>query len=257
MKHLDETAPDPWVTFTIFDAPALEILKWISAVYHLRDENVFAAGGLRARTMSRTHFRELSQADAVKPMKTGRDTSDFGDLVKSAFGRYAPLVRLYDLSACPGVCLCEGIIDPIEPEARTLPLGLICAVAQTTLYWLRGTDFRESNRADLEILGGAHSGRVVSVYREDGGRWKFFQKGKPAPFETVEMYEERLIRKRLSLETILRYADAIAPGLKQDWQAHEDFRCYEVGHSKGAPVSQFEVEAQILKSRKGLGFQWF
>ena len=240
-----------------FEAPAQQMVRLIGAVYHLRDENVRTAGGVRSFTAQETCVRDLSVSEAQQPLPSPRDTPLLRGLIEDMLAWSSIPVRVYDLASCPGVSICEGLIDPVEPEARHLPLGLICAVAETTFYWLRASNLPNANRADLEILGGPHSGRVVQAYREDGGRWRFFQKGKPAPFEQTETYEKRLIRDRLSADLLRSYARSILPGFDPDWKEHGGFRCYEIGGRRGQPTRAFAEEAALLKSRKGLGFKWF
>ncbi|MEP6066611.1 MAG: hypothetical protein ABJ246_12285 [Paracoccaceae bacterium] len=144
----------------------------------------------------------------------------------------------------------------MEPEARHLPIGLICGVTGKTFVWLMAQNNGVSYRSELNIAGGPVSGRVVRVFEEYNGRLKFYERGKPAPFELKQQYKNRSIRNRLSEETIFHYANILLPGLNKNWKTHGEFRCFEIGGARGEFVSNFSNEAEILRSRKGLGFKW-
>lgn len=49
--------------------------------------------------------------------------------------------------------------------------------------------------------------RVVQAL-QDSPRWVFFQKGEPLPFEAMEQYQSRLVKHRLTRDTVLTYAES-------------------------------------------------
>ena len=59
------------------------------------------------------------------------------------------------------------------------------------------------------ILEDGRQRRVVQSLRDSNNRWEFYESGEPLPFEEVDAYKERLKRKRLSRERIIRYAEAM------------------------------------------------
>ncbi len=69
--------------------------------------------------------------------------------------------------------------------------------------------------------------RYVRVMQDP--KWDFWEQGERLPFEQVDKYSERFIKKRLTNEMILDYALALGWDLRSPdfWQSRTDARYYE------------------------------
>ena len=69
--------------------------------------------------------------------------------------------------------------------------------------------------------------RYVRVMQDP--KWDFWEQGERLPFEQVDKYSERFIKKRLTNEMILDYALALGWDLRSPyfWKSSTDARYYE------------------------------
>lgn len=76
-------------------------------------------------------------------------------------------------------------------------------------------------QTSLEIIGPTGTPplmyvRSITAHAEDG-RWSWYVNGEPQPFERVERYSERLVRKRFDRQLLLEYLAAV--GIAADDEA--------------------------------------
>ena len=69
--------------------------------------------------------------------------------------------------------------------------------------------------------------RYVRIMQDP--KWDFWEQGERLPFEQVDKYSERFIKKRLTNEMILDYALALGWDLRSPdfWKSSTDARYYE------------------------------
>ncbi|MBQ8169356.1 MAG: hypothetical protein IJZ98_01285 [Bacteroidales bacterium] len=74
--------------------------------------------------------------------------------------------------------------------------------------------------------------RYVRVMQDP--KWDFWEQGERLPFEQVEKYSERFIKKRLTNDMILDYALALGWDLRSPdfWKSSMDARYYEWSNRK-------------------------
>lgn len=62
---------------------------------------------------------------------------------------------------------------------------------------------------DPNPAGGSQQGERVLQVLEDSGRWQFFSKGEPLPFENLDYYRRRHVRDRLTADIVFEYLRAL------------------------------------------------